>query len=90
MGGIEIDLHDADIQTGATLDVFAMMGGIVLRVPEDWLIVVNTLPIMGGVDDKTHPPVEATKRLNITGFLMMGGMEIKNTELEEHHHHHHY
>jgi predicted membrane protein len=90
MGGIEIDLHDADIQTEATLDVFAMMGGIVLRVPEDWLIVVNTLPIMGGVDDKTHPPTDATKRLHITGFLMMGGMEIKNTELEEHRHHRHY
>lgn len=90
MGGIEIDLHEADIQTEATLDVFTMMGGIVLRVPEDWLIVVNALPIMGGVDDKTHPPMESTKRLNITGFLMMGGMEIKNTELEEHRHHRHY
>ncbi|HVN48044.1 MAG TPA: DUF5668 domain-containing protein [Bacteroidota bacterium] len=88
MGGIEIDLHDADIQTEATLDVFALMGGIVLRVPEDWLIVVNTLPVMGGVDDKTHPPVESTKRLTITGFLMMGGMEIKNTALEEEHWHH--
>jgi predicted membrane protein len=89
MGGIEIDLHDADIQTEATLDVFAMMGGIVLRVPEDWQIVVNTLPIMGGVDDKTHPPTDAAKRLHITGFLMMGGIEIKNTELEEHRHHRH-
>jgi predicted membrane protein len=79
MGGIEIDLRHASIKEEAVLDVFAFWGGIEIRIPEDWTVVVKAIPFMGGVDDQTHAPKgEARKRLVITGTAIMGGVEIKN------------
>lgn len=78
MGGLEIDLRDASIQGEATLDVFTAMGGVEMRVPDDWLVVIEGFPILGGFDDKTRPPKDAVKRLIIKGTVLLGGMEIKN------------
>jgi predicted membrane protein len=78
MGGLEIDLRDASINGEAVIDIFAMMGGVEMRVPEDWLVIIQGFPFMGGYDDKTRPPKEATKRLIIKGTAVMGGVEIKN------------
>jgi predicted membrane protein len=78
MGGLEIDLREASIKEEAVLDIFAMMGGVEMRVPEDWVIIIDGFPFMGGYDDKTRPPKETTKRLIIKGTAVMGGVEIKN------------
>jgi len=79
MGGCEIDLRQAAINGEAVIDVFAMWGGIEIRVPEDWTVVSRVVPLMGGVDDKTRPPQAATAhRLVLRGFAIMGGIEIKN------------
>jgi predicted membrane protein len=78
MGGLEIDLRDASINGEAVLDIFATMGGVEMRVPDDWLIAIEGFPFLGGYEDKTRPPKEATKRLIIKGTVVMGGVEIKN------------
>jgi predicted membrane protein len=78
MGGLEIDLREASIKGEAIIDIFAMMGGVEMRVPEDWLVVVEGFPFMGGYEDKTRPPKVSTKRLIIKGTAVMGGVEIKN------------
>jgi predicted membrane protein len=79
MGGCEIDLRKAAINGEATIDVFAMWGGIELRVPEDWTVVNRVVPLLGGVDDKTRPPQGTTGHLLVLrGFAIMGGIEIKN------------
>ncbi|MDD8018764.1 MAG: DUF5668 domain-containing protein [Bacteroidota bacterium] len=81
MGGCELDFREAAIKEDqAVLDVFTMMGGIELRVPMDWTVVVQATPIMGGIDDKTYlqPEAKPTKKLIITGTVIMGGIEIKN------------
>jgi predicted membrane protein len=80
MGGCEIDLREADISgTEAVIDVNIVMGGLEIRVPMGWTISVEASPIMGGVEDKTYPPKEGvSKRLIITGTIIMGGIEIKN------------
>ena len=81
MGGCEIDLRQASITAGteAVIDVFAFWGGIDLRVPADWTIVTRVVPIMGGVEDKTHAPATADKRLVLRGVAVMGGVSVKNT-----------
>ncbi len=78
MGGIEIDLRDASIKGEAVIDIFAMMGGVDMRIPDDWTVVLEGFPILGGIEDKTRPPKESTKRLVIRGTVVMGGVDIKN------------
>ncbi|MBC3909801.1 LiaI-LiaF-like domain-containing protein [Undibacterium umbellatum] len=78
MGGVELDLRSASMQTEATLNVFAMWGGIVLKVPNDWTVVSHGSPILGGFDDKTVPPMLNAKKLYIKGYAIMGGVEIIN------------
>jgi predicted membrane protein len=81
MGGCEIDLRQASIEPGveAVIDVFAFWGGIDIKVPDDWTVVTRVMPLMGGVEDKTRAPQQATgKRLVIRGIVVMGGVAVKN------------
>jgi hypothetical protein len=79
MGGCEIDLRKAAVNGEAVIDLFCMWGGIEVRVPEDWTVVSQIVPLMGGVEDKTRPPQGATAhRLTLRGMALMGGVEIKN------------
>jgi hypothetical protein len=39
--------------------------------------VNRVTPIMGGVEDHTHP-TDSTRRLVIEGTVLMGGLDIKN------------
>ncbi len=83
MGGCEIDLRQASIAPGteAIIDIFAFWGGIEIKVPEDWTVVTRAMPLMGGVEDKTHtpqPPPPVEKRLIISGIVVMGGVLVKN------------
>jgi predicted membrane protein len=78
MGGVQLDLTQASMLTEARLNVFAMWGGIVIRVPQDWTVISDVIPILGGAEDHTICPLAATKRLVVTGQVIMGGLEIKN------------
>jgi predicted membrane protein len=80
MGGIELDLRSASIkQNEAILDIFAFWGGVKIRIPEDWSVVLEAVPVLGGFEDKTLPPKSDTrKRLIIRGYAVMGGGEISN------------
>ena len=79
MGGCEIDLRQAAINGEATLDIFAMWGGIEIRVPENWVVIGRVTPVMGGFEDTTRPPQGATThKLIIRGVVLMGGVEVKN------------
>ena len=76
--GGELDLRQASMQTEATIHVFAMWGGIQIKVPTDWSVVTNGIPLLGGIEDKSVPTTTSTKRLIIEGYAIMGGVEIKN------------
>lgn len=79
MGGCEIDLRNAAIDGEAYVDVFALWGGIEIRVPDNWTIESHVVPILGGVDDQTRAPQSAAvHRLILRGFAIMGGVEVKN------------
>lgn len=79
MGGCEVDLRQAKINGEAVIDVFAMWGGIEIRVPDDWTVVGRVTPLLGGFEDKTRPPQPASEhRLIIRGVVIMGGVEVKN------------
>jgi hypothetical protein len=81
-GGFDIDLRKTAIAgDSASVEIFTMMGGCVFRVPETWKVELNVTPLLGGIDMKAHmlPPAEgAPKILRINGFILMGGVEVKN------------
>jgi hypothetical protein len=80
MGGCELDLRQADMADGeAVIDTLAFMGGIEIKVPEDWTVVCKGFPFMGGFEDTTKPPQGgADKRLIVRGLAFMGGVEVHN------------
>jgi predicted membrane protein len=82
-GGFSLDLRGATM-TGdeARIDVFAFCGGGDIKIPEDWNVSVNVVPLFGGTDDKSrHPlpePGKTVKQLVVTGYVIFGGVGIKN------------
>jgi predicted membrane protein len=83
-GGVKLDLSEAQlVNNTATIHATACMGGIEILAPSDWVVTSRVLPLMGSFIDKRKPatiiPVpEQAKTLIIDGFVMMGGIEIKN------------
>jgi predicted membrane protein len=77
-GGAMLDLRDAKIKKEATLDVFALFGGIEIRVPRDWKVVSKVAPIAGGVENKSQgDDSHKGPVLILTGSAILGGVEIK-------------
>ena len=79
MGGLEIDLRESDFDGEAVVEVFAMMGGIEIRVPPNWTVNAEITPIMGGMEDKTQAAErDPNKKLTLRGLVLMGGIEVRN------------
>jgi predicted membrane protein len=80
MGGCEIDLRQASIQgEEAVISTFAMWGGIKIKVPPTWNVIVQGIPFLGGFDDKSAKPADhSAKRLIVKGTAIMGGVEVTN------------
>ena len=79
MGGCEVDLRPASIEGEAVIDVFALWGGIDIKVPDDWTVIGKVVPLLGAYEDKSRPPADGgLKRLIVRGVVVMGGVEVKN------------
>lgn len=78
VGGCTIDLQGSAIQGEAVLDVFALFGGITLRVPTGWTVILHGTPVLGGFEDRTEAPADASQRLVVRGYAIMGGVDVRN------------
>ena len=80
MGGCEIDLRQASIQgEEAVISTFAMWGGIKIKVPPAWNVLIQGVPFLGGFDDKSVKPSDpSAKCLIVKGTAIMGGVEVTN------------
>ncbi len=83
MGGFDIDLRDALMEgDAARIEVFVVMGGIDMKVPEGWTVVLDVTPFMGGADyrpgTRRAPAEGPPKVLTISGFVFMGGIDVKH------------
>ena len=78
MGGCALDLRQSSIRSEAVLNVFAMCGGITIKVPPDWSVILRGTPILGGFEEKTSVPPDGSKRLIVQGCTIMGGLEVRN------------
>ena len=81
MGGCDVDLRDSQLQPGVSeLDIICFMGGVDLKIPPNWQVILELSPILGGVDDKRRMDelTDPDRTLVIRGYCMFGGVEIKN------------
>lgn len=81
MGGTEINLLQADIQSPIVLEVNNVFGGTKLIVPSNWDVKNEVTAVFGGIDDKrnvnTGTP-DAGKILILKGTCVFGGIEVTN------------
>lgn len=79
-GGITLDLRDSRPgPEGATVNATAVFGGVNLLVPRGWRITVKSLPVFGGVGDKTdhsEPLAPDAPALHIDAVSVFGGVSI--------------
>ena len=80
-GGVDVDLRDAAIaEPPAVETATALFGGVEVRVPEDWTVSVDALPIFGAVEDERgrRPDIKrsAEPDLVLNGFVAFGGISI--------------
>ncbi len=79
LGGCDIDLRQAKLEGDeAVIDVFAIWGGIEIKVPPTWEIVGKVAPLMAGFEIKAATPPPGGPRLVVTGSAIMGGVEVHN------------
>ncbi|WP_405067631.1 cell wall-active antibiotics response protein [Kribbella sp. NBC_01510] len=80
-GAVTLDLREAQIDEEATVDCFALFGGIDVLVPKRWRLALSGTPIFGGVEDKTSQdeplPAEAPVLL-VNAVAMFGGVAVAN------------
>ncbi len=82
MGRSDLDLRQTTVAPGeeAVIEVFTLMGGSTIRVPEGWTVVVRAVPIMGGVKDRRSGArdLPGSPRIVVRGFILMGGLDIRS------------
>lgn len=80
LGAVTLDLTSARMEgDSARIEVFAFCGGIEIHVPPDWTVTSKVATLLGGFTDKRRPTTTmATKTLIVDGFVVMGGIEVKN------------
>jgi len=80
-GECKIDLRDAQILgKEATVETYAVFGGVEVRVPEDWEVINRGTAVFGGMEDKRRhaPSGPDTKTLILQGAAVFGGVQIKD------------
>jgi hypothetical protein len=79
MGGGKVDLREARLRdNAANIDVVALMGGVEILVPPNWIVESRLTPILGGFVDRTRQENQATQRLIINGTAIMGTITVSN------------
>ena len=81
MGGIELNLIQADFDKPAVLEVVQVFGGTKIIIPANWKVVSEMAAVFGGIDDKRPVASHAEtsdKLLIIKGTSIFGGIEIRS------------
>ena len=77
MGGCEIDLRNAKLQSDAVIDAVSFWGGIEIIVPRGWRIETQVTALLGGIANRTEPVADGPL-LTIRGAAIMGGIEVRH------------
>jgi predicted membrane protein len=81
-GGGEVDLTRSSLAPGDNvIEITCIFGGTTILVPENWNVILDVTPILGGFSDTRRLGSEiikdTTRALTIRGVVIFGGGEIK-------------
>jgi predicted membrane protein len=80
-GGLDLDFTAAKLASNqATIHLSVVFGGIEVRVPRDWKVVIDGTPILGAIDDKHRsvPETEVKATLYVKASAVFGAITIKD------------
>lgn len=81
MGGIVLDFREADFpRKGVRINTGCIMGGLEVIIPPGINADVSGIPLMGGFDNKSGSGIPNAPTIEIRGFALMGGVEVKRKE----------
>jgi hypothetical protein len=84
MGGIKLDFREADFpRKGVRIHSGCIMGGLEIILPPGINADVSGIPLMGGFEDKSGSGMPGAPTIEIRGFALMGGVEVKRKETKE-------
>lgn len=77
-GGVLLDLRKTTpAPTGVDIDLAVVAGGVSVVVPEGWRVRFQGRTVLGGWADDTKTTAEGdTPRVNITGYVVLGGLQV--------------
>lgn len=81
-GGLELDLTDCCLsKEGAVVEIVSVMGGVTMKIPKEWNLKSETVPVMGGIHDEIHDMpdayVDPAAVLTLKGVAVLGGIDIR-------------
>jgi hypothetical protein len=77
LGGIAVDLRDAELAPGARLSVHTLFGGISIKTPPSWRVESSVKALAGGVDVRTPAQHDTDAPvLALEGLALFGGIAV--------------
>lgn len=77
-GGVKCDLRKAVLTKDVVINTSSIFGGIDILVPEDAQVKIKSVPIFGGVSDKSPRKInENSHTIYINAQCVFGGVEVK-------------
>ena len=82
-GGGEVDLTRSSLAPGDNvIEITCIFGGTTIIVPENWNVILNVTPILGGFSDSrrigSDVIKDTTRSLTVRGTVIFGGGELKS------------
>jgi hypothetical protein len=79
MGGIDIDLREAELADGAEFLAVGIMGAVSIVVPEGVSVEMSGFALMGGNSgpDDRIPPAHNSPVVRVRAFSLMGGVVVE-------------
>jgi hypothetical protein len=77
LGGIAVDLREAELGPEARLSVRTLFGGIAIKTPPTWRVESSVKALAGGVDVRTPAADDLSAPvLTLEGLALFGGVAV--------------